>query len=62
MTFAVFADLNWLDERTRGRLSPDVMGILRWHNRDDASFAPVRSPWLDDYNQWNWQAQISAIS
>jgi hypothetical protein len=54
------ADLNWHDPATRGRLSPDVMGILLWHDRQNASFAPVRAPWLDDYNQWNWRTRINA--
>ena len=49
------ADLNWQDEITRGRLSPDVMGILRWRGPGSATFEPVRAPWLDDYNAWNWQ-------
>ena len=55
-----FADLNWQDRVTRGRLNADVMGILRWHDRERNSFTPVREPWLDDYNQWNWRAQMHA--
>lgn len=54
------ADLNWRNPGTHGRLTPDSMGILRWHDRDHTSFAPVRALWLDDYSQWNWRAQISA--
>ena len=52
------ADLNWFDATTRGRLSPDAMGILRWHDRDSASFQPVRAPWLDEYNRWNWRSNL----
>ena len=52
------ADLNWYDPTTRGRLSPDVMGILRWRDRDNVSFAPVRARWLDEYNSWNWRATL----
>jgi hypothetical protein len=55
-----FADLNWQDSVTHGRLNADVMGLLRWHDRDHTSFAPIRAPWLDDYNQWNWRTQMQA--
>jgi calcineurin-like phosphoesterase family protein len=55
------ADLNWRDERTPGRLSPAVMGLLRWRSRDDNSFEVVDAPWLDEYNRWSWQAHLWGV-
>lgn len=56
------ADLNWRDERTPGHLTPAVMGLLRWHSRDDSTFEVVDAPWLDEYNPWSWQAHLYSIS
>jgi hypothetical protein len=52
------ADLNWRDERTPGRLTPAVMGLLRWRSREDNTFEVMDAPWLDEYNRWNWRTDL----
>jgi len=49
------ADLNWERGARRGLLPPGVIGMLRWHDRDDNSFEVVDAPWLDEYSAWMWR-------
>lgn len=54
------ADLSW-QHGTEGRLPPGVMGILRWHSRDEASFEAVDAPWLDECRVWNWRTHMYSV-
>ncbi len=49
------ADLNWEHGARRGLLPPGVIGMLRWHDRDDDRFEVVDAPWLDEYSAWTWR-------
>lgn len=48
----MLADLQWA--RHRSDLEEGSMGLLRWHNREQHTFAVVDEPWLHEYNASTW--------
>jgi Icc-related predicted phosphoesterase len=46
------ADLHW--ERGGSVLEEGSMGLLRWHNQADHSFAVLDNLWLKEYTSYTW--------